>query len=345
MLGIFRRTPAPTPGSGSQPSSDPSAEAMSDPRRFYELACEVAGHYISRDLEERRWRRIKRGVLIGAAGLSLATWVALYGPMFGWSAGPTTKSLGVVPIHGEIGNGVSGSADSLVPAIEAACKSPLIAAVVLRVSSPGGSPSEAERIAGAIETCRPSGPDAKRKPVIAVIETVGASAGYMIAMRADEVITSRYALVGSIGAVMRSVDASDALARFGVRERVFASGAQKSANSPWTPNTAEQDAHNQALIERVGNVFKAEVVAARGEKLKPVGDMFSGKAWLGDEALELGLVDAVGTFESLKAARFKDLGVHNFRPRQTFQDRIGLSALAREFGTGLASGLTQQEIQ
>ena len=342
MLGIFRRTPAPSPASIKDAEIDPS---MTDTRRLYELACEVAGHFISRDLEERRWARIKRFAVLGALGLSAATWFALYGPMLGWSTGPTDKSVGVIPIHGEIGGSLTGSADSLVPVIEAACKSTLIETVVLRVSSPGGSPSEAERIAGALESCRPSGKDAKRKPVIAVIEQVGASAAYMVAMHADEVVASRYALVGSIGAVMRSFDASDALTRFGVRERVYASGDLKSSNSPWSQNSAAQDANNQALVEQVGNVFKAEVMAARGAKLRPSGDMFSGKAWLGADALELGLVDSLGTFEQLKATRFKGLNVHTYRPRQTFQDRIGLKAFAHELGAGFASALTHSEIQ
>lgn len=331
-----------TPSSDTVSASAPAS--ASDMHKLYELGCEYVGHLVSRDLEERRWRRIKRGLLIGAFALSIGTWVALYGPMLGWAPGPVEKSVGVIPITGEIGSGMSGSADTLVPAIEAACKSPHVEAVVLRVSSPGGSPAEAERIAGSLETCR-SRKDGKRKPVIAVIETVGASAAYMISMKADEVIASRYALVGSIGAVMRSFDASAALADHGVRERVYASGSLKGSNSPWSKNTPEQDAANQELVEQVGDVFKAEVMKARGKKLHPTADMFSGRAWLAGTALQMGLIDSVGTFEELKATRFKGLNVHQFRPRQTLQDKIGLKAMAHELGVGLASGLTQQEMQ
>lgn len=341
MRKWFRKA-APSTASTPDTTNDPS---MTDTRRMYELACEVAGHYITRDLEERRWRRIKRAALLGFFALSVGTWIALYGPMLGWSAGPTEKSVGVIPIQGEIGGSLNATADALVPVIESACKSPLIHTVVLQVSSPGGSPSEAERIAGALASCKPSGTDAKPKPVIAVIETVGASAAYMIAMRADEVVASKYALVGSIGAVMRSFDASGALARHGIRERVYASGALKSSNSPWATNTPEQDANNQALVEQVGDVFKADVMAARGTRLKPTADIFNGRAWLGGEAVRLGLADRVGTFEELKADRFPDLKVHHFRPRQTFQDRIGLRAMAHELGAGFATALTRSEIQ
>lgn len=116
-------------------------------------------------------------------------------------------------------------------------------------------------------------------------------------------------------------------------------------NSPWSQNTEKHDASNQALVEQVGNVFKAEVVGARGAKLRPDDELFSGKAWLGDEAKSLGLLDSIGTFESPKSSRFKDLNVHTFRPRQTFQDRIGLQAMAREFGAGLAAGFTSQQFR
>lgn len=117
--------------------------------------------------------------------------------MLGWSAGPTEKPVGVIPIQGEIGGSLNATADALVPVIDSACRSPLIHTVVLQVSNPGGSPSAAERIAGALVACKRNGTDGKPKPVVAVIETVVVSAAYMIAMRADGVIESRYALAGT----------------------------------------------------------------------------------------------------------------------------------------------------
>ena len=310
---------------------------------LYELTAEAVSYKISTDRDERRWRVAKRTVFAGLTLAAIGACAAIYAPMLGWSSGPTQSSLAVVPIHGEIGRG-SASANALVPAIERACKSKLSEAVVLRISSPGGSPTDAERIAGALAACRPSatgnGPAPKSKPVIAVIESVGASAAYLIAIQADEVISTRYSLVGSIGAVMRSVDAGEALGRFGVKERVYASGALKAGNSPWAANTPAQDALSQSLVDGIAQMFIAEVKARRGAKLKPTPDMFSGRVWVGPDALRLGLVDGNSTFEALRDSRFKSLPVHEFRPTETFQDRLGMQAVVREFGIGLSQGAT-----
>ncbi|OGU21744.1 MAG: hypothetical protein A2580_18010 [Hydrogenophilales bacterium RIFOXYD1_FULL_62_11] len=330
-----------TPASGLPPRSHQDVTI----RDTYELMCEVSGHFIKRDLDERRWKIVKRLAISFIVLLGLVMWVSLYAPMLGWTAEPTGKALGVVPIQGQIGGRGTANAEQVVPAIERACKSRATQAVVLRISSPGGSPTDAERIVGALEACRPSGPDAKAKPVIAVIEGVGASAGYLIAVHADETIASPFALVGSIGAVMRSVDAEEAAEKFGVRERVFASGPLKAGNSPLSSNTPAQDAMAQSLVDRMAELFIAQVKERRGDKLKPDPEMFTGRVWLGQDALGLGLIDGLSTFEALKQDRFEDLPVHEFRPTETLQERLGLSSLVHELGAGIASGLTRTEVQ
>ena len=324
------------------PDNEPSQPPEKDTalNNIYELMREGLGHLIERDRDERHWKILKRTVMGGLTVGAILMWFALYAPMFGWTREPTEAAIGVVPIQGAIGGAGGMSGQTLVPAIERACKSGNTKAVVLRITSPGGSPTDAERIAGALQACRPSGPDAKSKPVIAVIEGIGASAAYLIAVHADEVIASRYAMVGSIGAVMRTFEAEGAMSKLGVRERVFASGQLKSGNSPWTSNTQAQDALSQSLVDGIAKLFIADVRERRGARLKETPDMFSGRVWLGDEALALGLVDSISTFEQLKEARFKDLPVHDFRPQQTLQDKLGMKAMVREFGAGVASEIS-----
>ncbi|HEY0660497.1 MAG TPA: S49 family peptidase [Lysobacter sp.] len=314
-------------------------------QNMYGLLAEYLGHLITVSEENRRWVRRKRIGMTILVGVGVILWVLLYGPMLGWSTGPATRSLGVVPIHGEIGDEYGANARQIVPAIEKACSSAMTQAVVLRITSPGGSPTDAERIAYAVDACRKGDGDRKGKPVIAVVETIGASAAYLIAVHADEVVATRYSMVGSIGAVMRSVDAEQAVKKFGLRERVFASGSLKARNSPFTANTPEQDALSQQLVDGVATMFAEEVRERRGAKLKVTPDMFSGRVWLSQEAVKLGLIDGTTTFEALHATRFKDLPVQEFRPTQTFQDKLGLSALARQFGAGLAAELSTTRVE
>lgn len=308
---------------------------------IYGLLAEFAGFIIERDRDERRWKIVKRVAMIVVA-LGMATvWVTLYAPILGWSSSPHTPVLSVVHISGPIGGSGSGSASALTPAIEKACRSRQTQAVLLRINSPGGSPTDAERIRESLRACRSSNPDVESKKVIALIEGVGASAAYLIAVESDEIWASRYSIVGSIGAVMRTFDAEQALNRLGVKERVFASGELKAGNGTWTPNTPEQDALSQSMVDGIATMFVANVKERRGAKLKPTADMFSGRVWLGQEAVELGLIDGTTTFEVLKQARFPDLPVHEYRPEKSFHDRLGLSMLMREFGAGAAAELRQ----
>ena len=71
--------------------------------------------------------------------------------------------------------------------------------------------------------------------------------------------------------------------------------------------------------------------------------MFSGRVWLAPSALDLGLIDGVSTFEQLKADRFEDLPVHEFRPTKTLQEKLGLTALAREFAAGVVAEMKETQ--
>ena len=201
---MTRRSSPDTTNSPSAPDAiPPSRDVML--LRALEAFEDLADRFIDRELQNQRWQLLRRSALSVLVLGVLAMWVALYAPIFGIRLGPKVAGVAVVPIAGEIGGRGGVSADLLVPQIQAACRSARMEAVILRISSPVGSPSEAERIGQALDACRSQDTS---KPVIAVIEGMGASAAYMVAMQADEVVANRYALVGSIGAVMRTFDAS-----------------------------------------------------------------------------------------------------------------------------------------
>ncbi|MCD9046845.1 S49 family peptidase [Luteimonas sp. MHLX1A] len=296
----------------------------------------LASHLVEKEQSERRWRTIKRASFLLVAVGVVAMWVLLYAPLLGWSRGPSTQVVAVIPIEGVIGSGQSGSADRVVPLIRRACESKLTTAVVMRIDSPGGSPADADEIGSALAACRADG---RAVPVLAVVDGLGASAAYLIAAHADEVFASRYALVGSLGAVMRNLDAATLAERLGLRERVYTSGPLKSGNSPWSVNTPEQDALNQALVEDMGQIFATQVRELRAGKLGDDPALFTGRVWTADAALGLGLVDGISSFEDLRSSRFDDLPTYEYRSRASFHDRIGLTA--RAFASGISAALTE----
>ena len=259
--------------------------------------------------------------------------------MWGVNSNPTRDSVALVAITGAIGGGGRADANAVVPLIEQACQADRVTELALLIESPGGSPTDADRIAAAMKVCREN-----KKPVVAVIGAVGASAAYMVAMHADRVYASRYSLVGSIGAITRYVDASGLAERLGLTEQVFKSGSLKGGPSNLSATSPEDAALMKELVDKVGVRFYEELKLARGPALK--GDqelLMSGRMWTAEDALALGLIDEVAVLEDLKLTRFKGKRIYQYRPKATFMTDIGLTA--ETVSRGVVSGAKQAVIE
>ena len=280
---------------------------------------------------ERRWS-------IGIKALLVLAPIAA-GAMFlvnasDYSFGPLRDVVGVVRIQGEIAQGTLASADKVIPALEDAFASARVKHVVLAIDSPGGAPAEAERITRAISVLRQKHP----KPVTAIIGNMGASAAYMTAMHADRIVAGKYSLVGSIGAIIAPWQLDQAIAQFHVSQRVYASGRLKAFLNPFTPVSEESDAKAQQLVSHVGSMFVTELIAQRGARLKAGIDFGTGEIWSGEEAKSIGLVDEIGSLESLVRGA-PDLTPFNFGPQESalmrFASAIGRTAAATVVGASL----------
>jgi protease-4 len=231
--------------------------------------------------------------------------------------------LGIVRIAGTVG-ATGNRADTVVPALKSAFLDPRVKVVALLIDSGGGSPIDAERIDEAMAVLKHQHP----KRVVAIINSVGASAAYLIAMHADEIIAGRFSLVGSIGAVIDSWDLSGALSKVNIRQRVYASGDLKAMLNPFIPSTELADEKAQALVNVLADEFLSELKKERGNKLLVGKKYDTGEVWDGQEAHRIGLVDTIGTVESLQASlqvTYPDLETRDFGP------------VASSIGTGITS--------
>jgi len=254
-----------------------------------------------------RWNMALKAVLIIGP---LAGAAMYFATATGFSFGPFGDVIGVVEIKGEIKDGALASADKIVPAIEAAFKSSRVKQIVLKIDSPGGAPVEAERIISALVTYKQKYP----KPVTAVIGNLGASAAYMAAMHADRIVAGRYSLVGSIGAILAPWQLDKAIGQLKVSQRVYTSGRLKAFLNPFTPLTEDSDAKATELVNKVGGAFVQDLQQQRGSHLKADVDYGTGEVWSGMEAKALGLVDEIGTIETVVGAQ-TTLKEFNFGPR------------------------------
>jgi protease IV len=240
--------------------------------------------------------------------LLVAVPAALYFYFVAYSAGyrfggPPQGAVGVVHLDGEMSDGSVASAERVLPALRRAFESDRVRAVVLSIDSPGGAPLEAERIYRAIDSWQLSHP----KPVVAVINNIGASAGYMVALHCDEIYAGTYSLVGSVGAVLAGWDLHRALERAHVSQRVYASG-------------------NLNLVTQMGAQFRAELEAQRKGKLATGVDLATGEIWGGAQAKTLGLIDDIGTIDEVVKSKWGDARIYDFGPNAPGLPLVGSMA-------------------
>lgn len=259
--------------------------------------------------------------------------------MWGMNADPARDSVALISLNGGIGTGGKADAASLVPLIEQACKAERVTEVALMIDSPGGSPTDADRIVSALQVCRQEG-----KPVISIIGSMGASAAYMVAMHTDTVYASRYSLVGSIGAITRYVDASGLAERIGLTEQVFKSGQLKGGPSNLSATSAEDAAIMKELVDKIADGFYRQLLDARGKKI--TGDrnlLLSGRIWTAEDAKALGLVDEIAVLEDLKRTRFKDRRIFQYRQKPSFMADMGMAAetVGKSFTAGAKQGVIE----
>jgi protease-4 len=258
---------------------------------------------------ERRWKVLFQLLLFGGPVLFGVAYLLFFTSAMGFQWGPFGNVVGVIHIDGAIAPTGAASAKRIVPAIEKAFTYPNVKAVVLSIDSPGGAAVEAERIYGAIESLKKK----HDKPVVAIINSVGASAAYMIAMHADRVYAGRYSLVGSVGTMIDGWDVHKAMERLDVAQRVYASGKLKSMLSPFLPMSKEAEDKARELVNQGGAIFVADLKATRGPLLKPNIEYGSGEIWAGEEAKAIGLVDEIGTLDEVIATTW-GIKAYDFGP-------------------------------
>ena len=214
---------------------------------------------------------------------------------------PVVRLSGVIGLSTPLRPGVTAA--SMARPLERAFNMRNARAVALVVNSPGGSPVQSHLIYRRIRQLA----EEKKRPVIAFVEDVGASGGYMAACAADEIICDISSIVGSIGVVGGSFGFPKLMERLGIERRLYTAGEQKASLDPFLPENAEDVQRLKALQQEIHQGFIDLVKQSRGARLKgPEKTLFSGEYWSGPKAIELGLADGIGDLRSTLRARFGD---------------------------------------
>lgn len=276
----------------------------------------------------RRWRLIVRFswlVLLGAVA-----WFWFNQDAMGSAV--STPHTAVIDIKGEIASGAEASAENVVGSLRAAFEDSGAQAVVLLINSPGGSPVQAGIINDEIVRLKAQ----YNKKVYAVVEETCASAAYYVAVAADEIYVNKASLVGSIGVLMDGFGFTGLMDKLGVERRLMTAGSNKGMLDPFSPQDETQNAHMQRLLGEIHAQFIAVVKKGRSERLKETTDTFSGLVWSGQQAVEQGLADGLGSLDHVAREIVQAEDIVDY----TRREGVGMR-LARELGVSMGRGAAQ----
>lgn len=214
------------------------------------------------------------------------------------------KAVVTVPLHGYIshkptiwsacGCGIETSSETFANWITDLVANKDVGAIIIDVDSPGGT---VMGLSGVVDKIR----EVKgKKPIIAVVNDLMASAAYWIGSVADEIVSDPDALTGSIGTIGVHADFSEALKQAGIDVTIIKAGQFKDEGSPFKPLTEEAKANQQAMIDRYYNVFVASVAQNRGVSAAKIkSDFGQGRVFNAEKAKAVGMIDRIATMEQV----------------------------------------------
>lgn len=210
-------------------------------------------------------------------------------------------SVAVLPVYGVLAHRMhlfsnvsqSGtSSEALTLAFRAALADPNVSTIVLDIDSPGGSVFGIQELADTIHESR------GRKPVVAVANSLAASAAYWIAAQADELVVSPGGQVGSIGVFAAHDDVSKAAEAQGLRRTYISAGKYKVEGNPFEPLGDEARTEMQRVVDAYYDRFVRAVARGRGVSLTAVREGFGqGRTVISSEAVAAGMADREGTLQ------------------------------------------------
>ena len=205
---------------------------------------------------------------------------------------PEHENIGLIFVSGVIQMGddkSAAAADNLVDLIRRARDDDAVKALVVRVDSPGGSAFASELIREELELVRHAG-----KPVVMSMGSVAASGGYWISSTADRILAHPTTITGSIGIFSLFLTMEDALSGIGINTDGVGSFPTGGTPDPLRPLSGPHQRVIQSNIEHGYREFIGLVARGRDMTPEAVDEVAQGRVWLGERALELGLIDALG---------------------------------------------------
>jgi protease-4 len=231
------------------------------------------------------------------------------------------EKIAVIELQGEIFN-----SEEPVKQFKKYREDSSIRAILFRVDSPGGGVVASQEIYEEVKKTR-----AKGKPVVVSMGALAASGGYYVSCAANRIVANPGTLTGSIGVISQFMRFDPLLTKIGIEANTIKSGRYKDSGSPFREMTQDDKSYFQALMNKVHRQFISAVEEERGLEHDSVVQFADGRVFTGEEALSMGLVDTLGTYEDAIGIAAKLAGIKG-EPTVVKDRRRGLSLFERVFG-------------
>ena len=213
-------------------------------------------------------------------------------PQFGPGVG-VVRIEGPIELSNQMGAvGLTANADAVVARLNDLERNGSVKAIVVRINSPGGTPAATQEIYQKIWKLRK-----KNIPIVASLGEIAASGGYYIASACNVIVSNHSTMTGSIGVIAHTPNLKRLFDKVGIDMTVIKTGRYKDMLAYYKDLSADERAIMQNMIDSTYNRFLKDVALGRNmdqTEIRPIAD---GRIFDGETALQLKLVDAVGTFE------------------------------------------------
>ncbi|NBS33363.1 MAG: signal peptide peptidase SppA [Planctomycetia bacterium] len=248
----------------------------------------------------------------------------------------TAGKVAVIHVRGEIveGKGSVGmlggeaaGSETIIKAIRQAVKDDSVAALVMRIDSPGGSALASDLIWRELDRCE--------KPVVASLSDTAASGGYYIAVASDRIVAAPGTLTGSIGVVGGKIAVGGALEAYGIHTDVVSRGRNAGWLSAQQPFAEHEREAFFATMQDIYRLFTSKVATGRQLDSEQLKKLAEGRVFTGRMALQAGLVDQLGTLDVAVAEAARLAGLEEStqperlllpEPRGLFDEFLGVDA-------------------
>jgi protease IV len=228
-------------------------------------------------------------------------------------------SIAVVDI-----NGVILDADKIDRQIERFGRDSGVKAIILHIDSPGGGAAASQEIYHEVLHVRRD----LHKPVIASVESVGASGAYYISSACERIYANPASVVGSIGVIMEWTNYGDLFRWAKLKNVKVYDGALKNAGDPTRDPTPQEEAYFKGLVDNMYGQFIRDVAIGRHTSPEKIQPLATGQVWTGEEALPLGLIDKEGGFRVALTDTARQVGITGeprlVRPPREMRGLLGM---------------------